>query len=111
MYRHLTFPHFKTLDAVDLSADSDGLHVDTGQFKPVEQRVVREQRFCPVCETDTAEDEHHFVFDCPNTVQSGKGLLPFSGDQPLPCLLSSLYMTTRSLPSFCMNVLHTGLCY
>ena len=44
-----------------------------------------------------------------NTVQSGKGLLPFSGDQPLPCLLSSLYMTTRSLPSFCMNVLHTGL--
>ena len=24
-----------------------------------------DQRFCPVCETDTAEDEHHFVFDCP----------------------------------------------
>ena len=42
-----------------------GLHVDTGQFKPVEQRVDREQRFCPVCETDTAEDEHHFVFDYP----------------------------------------------
>ena len=42
-----------------------GLHVDTGQFKPVEQRVDREQRFCPVCATDTAEDEHHFVLDCP----------------------------------------------
>ena len=42
-----------------------GLHVDTGQFKPVEQRVDREQRFCPVCATDAAEDEHHFVFDCP----------------------------------------------
>ena len=41
-------------------------------------------------------------------VQSGTILLPFSGDQPLPCLLSSLYMTTGSLPSFCMNVLHRG---
>ena len=39
--------------------------VDTDQFKPAEQRVDREQRFCPVCATDTAEDEHHFVFDCP----------------------------------------------
>ena len=28
----------------------------------------------------------------------------------LPYLLSSLYMTTGSLPSFYMNVLHTGLC-
>ena len=26
-----------------------GLHVDTGQFKPVGQRVDKEQRFCPVC--------------------------------------------------------------
>ena len=34
-------------------------------LNPVEQRVDRGQRFCPVCETDTAEDEHHFVFDCP----------------------------------------------
>ena len=42
-----------------------GLHVDTGQFKPVEQRVDRELRFCSVCATDTAEEEHHFVFDCP----------------------------------------------
>ena len=68
MYRHVIFPHLKTLEAIDLSADSDVVAmVDTGQFKPVEQRVdsYREQRFCPVCETDTAEDEHHFVFDCP----------------------------------------------
>ena len=42
-----------------------GLHVDSGQFKPVAQRVDREQRFCLVCASDTAEDEHHFVFDCP----------------------------------------------
>ena len=33
--------------------------------KPVEQRVDREQRSCPVCASDTAEDEHHLVFDCP----------------------------------------------
>ena len=43
-----------------------GPHVGTGQFKPVEQTVDREQRFCPVCTcaSGTAEDEHHFVFDC-----------------------------------------------
>ena len=41
------------------------LHVDTGQFKPFAQRVNREHRFCLVCASDTAEDEHHFVFDCP----------------------------------------------
>ena len=41
-----------------------GLHVDTGNFKPVGQKVPREQRFCLVCGSDTAEDEHHFVFDC-----------------------------------------------
>ena len=38
-----------------------GLHVDSGQFKPVAQRVDREQRFCLVCASDTAEDEHHFT--------------------------------------------------
>ena len=42
-----------------------GLHVDTGNFKPVGQKVPREQRFCLVCGSNTAEDEHHFVFDCP----------------------------------------------
>ena len=42
-----------------------GLHVDTGEFKPVGQKVDREQRFCFVCASDTTEDEHHFVFDCP----------------------------------------------
>ena len=43
-------------------------------------------------------------------VQSETGLQPFSGDQPLPGLLSSLDVTTGSLPSFYMNVLHTDLC-
>ena len=42
-----------------------GLQVDSGQFKPVAQTVDREQRFCLVCASDTAEDEHHFVIDCP----------------------------------------------
>ena len=41
--------------------------------------------------------------------QSEIGFLPFSGDRPLLCLLSSDYMIPHSLPSFCMNVLHTGL--
>ena len=42
-----------------------GLHVDTGRFLRVGQRVPREQRFCLVCGSHTAEDEHHFLFDCP----------------------------------------------
>ena len=42
-----------------------GLHVGLNRFKPVGQRVDREQRFCLVCASDTAEDKHHFVFDCP----------------------------------------------
>ena len=42
-----------------------GLHVDTGNFKPGGQKVPREHRLCLVCGSDTAEDEHHFVFDCP----------------------------------------------
>ena len=47
--------------------NKQGLHVDSGQIKPVAQRVDldREQRFCLVCASDAAEDEHHFVFDCP----------------------------------------------
>ena len=40
------------------------LHVDTGKFKPVGPKIGRQQRFCLVCGSDTAEDEHHFVFDC-----------------------------------------------
>ena len=86
-----------------------GLHVDSGQFKPVAQRVDREQRFCLVCASNTAEDEHHFVFDCPAYRPIRDRFTTIFRDQPLPCLLSSLYMTTGSLPSFYINVLHTGL--
>ena len=62
--------------SADLSADSDGLHVDTGQFKPVGQRVDREQRFCPVCgsESYTAEDEHRLYLTALHMVQSGTDL-------------------------------------
>ena len=42
-----------------------GLHVDTGELKPVGQKVDWEQRLCVVCASDTAKDEHHFVFDFP----------------------------------------------
>lgn len=41
------------------------LDVDTCIFLPVGQQVPREQRFCLVCASDTAEDEHHFQFDRP----------------------------------------------
>jgi len=42
-----------------------GLHVDTGRFSPLAQQVPREQRHCVLCASGSAEDEHHFVFDCP----------------------------------------------
>ena len=51
-----------------------GLHVDIGNLKPVEQKVGREQRFCLVCCSDTADDEHHFVLYCLHIVQSGCGI-------------------------------------
>ena len=38
--------------------------------------------------------------------QSGTDILAFSGDLPLPCLLSSLYMTTGSLPGNWPKFLH-----
>ncbi len=42
-----------------------GLHVDTGRLLPLAQQVPREQRHCIFCASGSAEDEHHFVFDCP----------------------------------------------
>ena len=42
-----------------------GLHVDTGRLLPLAQQVPREQRHCVFCTSGSAEDEHHFVFDCP----------------------------------------------
>jgi len=42
-----------------------GLHVDTGRLLPLAQQVPREQRHCVFCASGSAEDEHHFVFDCP----------------------------------------------
>ena len=68
-----------SLGALDLSADSElwicchGLHVDTGNFKPVGRKVDREQRFCLACDAASAEDEHHFVFDCPPYILFKKG--------------------------------------
>ncbi len=42
-----------------------GLHVDTGRLLPLTQQVPKEQRHCVFCASGLAEDEHHFVFDCP----------------------------------------------
>ena len=42
-----------------------GLHVDTGRLLPLAQQVPREQHHCVFCTAGSAEDEHHFVFDCP----------------------------------------------
>ena len=42
-----------------------GLHVDTGRLLPLTQQVPREQLHCVFCASGLAEDEHHFVFDCP----------------------------------------------
>ena len=39
--------------------------VDTGRLLPLAQQVPREQRYCIFCASGSAEDEHHFVFDCP----------------------------------------------
>ena len=41
-----------------------GLHVDTGRLLPLAKQVPREQRHCVFCASGSAEDEHHFVFDC-----------------------------------------------
>ncbi len=41
-----------------------GLHVDTGRLLPLAQQVPRQQRRI-FCASGSAEDEHHFVFDCP----------------------------------------------
>ena len=66
-----------------------------------------EQCSCLVCGSDTAEEEHHFVFDCSAYCLNRDRLFPFSGDQPLT--LFSFFILPGSLPRVCMNVLHTGL--
>ena len=63
MFWHLIFQHLKSFSR--FRCGCHGLHVDTGRFNPVGQKVDREQRFCLVCASGTAEDEHHFLFDCP----------------------------------------------
>ena len=47
------------------SCGCHGLHVNTGRLLPLAQQVPREQRHCVFCASDSAEDEHHFVFDSP----------------------------------------------
>ncbi len=39
--------------------------VDTCRLLPLAQQVPREQRHRVFCASGSAEDEHHFVFDCP----------------------------------------------
>ncbi len=42
-----------------------GLHVDTGRFGQHGHLIKREDRICLLCHSRSAEDEHHFLFDCP----------------------------------------------
>ena len=86
-----------------------GLHVDTGEFKPVGQKVDREQRFCLVCASDTTEDEHHFVFDCP-AYCSIRYTAIFWGPAPT---LSSFFTLhdPRVIAKLLHECLHTGLGY
>ena len=84
-----------------------GLHVDTGQFKPVGESIDQEQGFCPVCPSDTPEDKHHFVFDCPAYCSiRDRFAANFWGPAPI---LSSFFTLHdhRVIAKF----LHTGLCY
>ena len=86
-----------------------GLNVDTGQFKLLHKELIGSTAFVLSVLLTQQRMNVTLCLTALHIVQSGTGLLSFSGDQPLPCLLSSLYMTTGSFPSFCMNVLHTGL--
>ena len=84
------------------------LHVDTGEFKPVGQKVNRQQRYCPfllLTQQKMNITLRLTALQC-HTAQSGINTLPFFGDHPVPCPLSLLYMIPGSLPIFCMNVLH-----
>ncbi len=56
--------HEKKKTCHALLAGCHGLHVDTGRLLPSAQQVPREQRHCVFCDSGSAEDEHHFVFDC-----------------------------------------------
>ena len=88
-----------------------GLHVDTGEFKPVGQKVDREQRFCLVCASDTTEDEHQFVFDCPAYCSiRDRYTAIFWGPAPT---LSSFFTLhdPRVIAKLLHECLHTGLGY
>ncbi len=63
-----------------------GLHVDTGRLLPLAQQVPREQRHCLFCASGSAEDEHHFVFDCPAYCAIRNRFTKYFGAQPLRCL-------------------------
>ena len=88
-----------------------GLHVDTGNFNLLDIKylgnsvlvlfVALTQQILKMSIT--------LFFTALHIPQSEIVFLPFSGDQPRLCLLSSDYMIPDSLPSFCMNLLHTGL--
>ena len=76
-----------------------GLHVDTGRLLPLAQQVPREQRHCVFCASGSAEDEHHFVFDCLvywHNMTSGTSSQTSLGAQLPRCLPFSLCMIPKS---------------
>ncbi len=85
-----------------------GLHVDTGRLLPVAHQVPREQRHCIFCTSGSAEDEHHFVFDCPAYCAIRNKLTDiFWG--PAPTLSSFLTLhDPKVMLGFSGNVLNIG---
>ena len=47
-----------------------GLHVYAARLVHVGQRVPGERQCCLVCGSDTAENEHHFLYDCTAAMNS-----------------------------------------
>ena len=103
----------KTSETIDLSADSDGVATVSMKIQVNSNLLDREKigssPFVMFVLLTQQKMNISLCLTALHVAQSGTGLQPFSGDQPLPCPLL-LLCVTGSLPSFCMNVLHSGLC-
>ena len=51
-------------DFAKLRTSSHSLEIEIGRYRPPETRQPRHLRFCKLCNTQTVEDEKHFLLDC-----------------------------------------------
>ena len=90
-----------------------GCHVYSGQIKPVAQYIGSSAFVLSVLLTQQ-KMQNHFVFDCP-AYRSSRDRFTTIFWGPAPTLSSFFtlheHMCTGSLPTFYMNVLHTGTCH